>query len=68
METIKIRADYLAWYSALVVTFVFSRVTTITMNKGTHFSGKPKAAGSIMAQTTANHRLDYHYPILQSSI
>lgn len=25
LETIEIRAEYLAWYSALVVTFVFSQ-------------------------------------------
>ena len=29
IQQTQIRADYLAWYSALVVTFVFSRVTQI---------------------------------------
>ena len=38
---IKIRAGFLAWNSALLVTFVLLNIISVTMNKGTHFNGQP---------------------------
>ena len=37
----EIRAGFLAWNSARLVTFVFVNTNPATMNKGTHFNGQP---------------------------
>ena len=38
------------------------------MNKGTHFNGQPKTAGSLMAQPPADYRLHDNKPFFQPHI